>query len=68
MFSSSEKRVLCFMLLVSMALREATRGCVSGMDPEMRLRGSLRPRYACGGCLYHIYMVLSSLTLLYISF
>ena len=56
------------MLLVSMALGEATRGCVYVKGPEMRLRDSLRPSYACGGCLYHIYMVLSSLTLLYISF
>ena len=51
-----------------MSLRKATRGCVYGMDPEMSLRDSLLARYVGGGCLYRVYIVLSSLIVLYISF
>ena len=51
-----------------MSLKKATRGCVYGTDPEMRLRDSLLARCACGGCSYHVYIVLSSLVVVYISF
>ena len=34
------------MLFVSMSLRKATRGCVYGMDQQMKLREGLQARYA----------------------
>ncbi len=55
------------MLFLSMSLRKATRGCAYGMYPEMKLRDGLQARYACGGCLCYVYIMLSSLSVLYIS-
>ena len=46
------------MLFVFMSLRKASRGCVYGMDPEMKLREGLQARYA--SCIYRAFLPYSS--------
>ena len=48
--------------------RESNSWLCLYMDPEMSLRDSLRARYVCGDCLYHVYIVGFPLTILYSSF